>query len=82
MLKNDKGELKGISDEFNLITYYENLYRMIECVFELINKWDLDADPFDMLDYLDPSKKLKQIDKKCNLIWISRFFSYIYYVNN
>ena len=66
LLKNDKGELKGISDELNIpITYYENLYsddRM--AVFELINKWDLDIDPFDMLDYLDPSKKLKQIDKK------------------
>ena len=66
LLKNDKGELKGISDELNIpITYYENLYsddRME--VFELINKWDLDIDPFDMLDYLDPSKKLKQIDKK------------------
>ena len=66
LLKNDKGELKGISDELNIpITYYENLYsddRM--AVFELINKWDLDIDPFDMLDYLDPSKKLEQIDKK------------------
>ena len=66
LLKNDKAQLKRISDKLNIpITYYENLYSDDRiAVFELINKWNLDIDPFDMLDYLDPSKKLKQNDKK------------------
>ena len=66
ILKRDKEQLKTISEELNIpITYYEDLYSEDRIkVFELINKWDLNIDPFEVLDYLDPSKKLKQADKK------------------
>ena len=66
ILKRDKEQLKRLSEELNIpITYYEDLYSEDRIkVFELINKWDLNIDPFEVLDYLDPSKKLKQADKK------------------
>ena len=68
-LKEQKKIIAGISEELNIpITYYEKLYgedRME--AFEIINKWGLeDIDPFDLLDFLDPSKKYKR--DKFNLI--------------
>ena len=65
-LKEQKKIIAGISEELNIpITYYEKLYgedRME--AFEIINKWNLeDIDPFDLLDFLDPSKKYRRKSK-------------------
>jgi len=62
-LKEEKKIIKGISDGLGIpITHYEKLYgedRME--AFQIINKWDLeDIDPFELLDYLDPSKKYRK----------------------
>ena len=62
-LKEQKKIIVGISEKLNIpITYYEKLYgedRME--AFEIINKWNLeDIDPFDLLDFLDPSKKYRR----------------------
>jgi|TARA_R100000231_G_scaffold56864_1_gene47090 hypothetical protein len=65
-LKEEKEIIAGISEGTNIpITYYENLYgedRME--AFDIINKWGLDdIDPFELLDYLDPSKKYRKESK-------------------
>ena len=65
-LKEEKEIIAGISEGTNIpITYYENLYgedRMK--AFDIINKWGLDdIDPFELLDYLDPSKKYRKESK-------------------
>ena len=54
--------IKVISEQLNIpITYYEDLYGedRIES-FEIINKWELDLDPFELNDYLHPRSKYRQ----------------------
>ncbi len=54
--------LKKVSESLNIpITYYEDLYgedRMES--FEVINKWELDLDPFQLNEYLHPSNRYRQ----------------------
>ena len=61
-LKEQKKIIAGISEELNIpITYYEKLYgedRMES--FEVINKWELDLDPFQLNEYLHPSNRYRQ----------------------
>ena len=65
-LKEQKKIIAGIGEELNIpITYYEKLYgeNRMEA-FEIINKWNLeDIDPFELLDFLDPSKKYRRESK-------------------
>jgi|TARA_B100000287_G_C20505718_1_gene730994 hypothetical protein len=70
VFKLQKETIKKLSNEFNIpITYYEDLFgedRMYS--FETINKWDLDIDPFNVNEYLDPSKRYKQTGKRSQFI--------------
>ena len=62
-LKEMKDHIKKISELTNTdITYYEDLYSDDRIkAFEIINKWNLkNIDSFEVLEYLDPSKKLKK----------------------
>tara|TARA_B100000029_G_C17588586_1_gene961851 strand:+ start:22 stop:738 length:717 start_codon:yes stop_codon:yes gene_type:complete len=66
VFEKEKKQINLLSEELNIpITYYEDLYGedRIES-FEIINKWDLDLDPFELNDYLHPKYKLKQPGKK------------------
>ena len=66
-LKQMKDHIQKISELTNIdITYYEDLYGDDRVkAFDIINRWGIkDIDPFEVLEYLDPSKKLKKGDKK------------------
>lgn len=58
-----KEQLKQISKDIDIpITWYEDLYSDDRTkAFDIINKWNIKhIDPFQLLEYLDPSKKLKK----------------------
>ena len=63
-----KSEIQSLSKLIDIpITYYEDLYgedRMES--FEIINKWDLDLDPFQLNEYLHPSNRYR-ITKKSTI---------------
>lgn len=62
-LKEMKDHIEKISELTNTdITYYEDLYSDDRVkAFDIINKWSIKhIDPFELLEYLDPSKKLKK----------------------
>ena len=64
--KEMKDHIKKISELTNTdITYYEDLYSDDRVkAFDIINKWSIKhIDPFEVLEYLDPSKKLKKNTK-------------------
>ena len=66
VFEKEKKQINVLSEQLNIpITYYEDLYGEDRLdSFEIINKWDLDLDPFELNDYLHPKYRLKQPGKK------------------
>ena len=66
VIEKEKKQINVLSEQLNIpITYYEDLYGEDRLdSFEIINKWDLDLDPFELNDYLHPKYRLKQPGKK------------------
>ncbi len=62
----EKDWIAELSNKLNIpITHYEDLYGEDRIhSFEIINKWELDLDPFKLNEYLHPKYKLKQPGKK------------------
>ena len=58
----EKQPFKELVDELNYkITWYEDLYGKDRIhSLETINKWNLELNPFDLNEYLTPSKKYRQ----------------------
>jgi hypothetical protein len=64
-LEKEKQSFKELVDELNCkITWYEDLYGKDRIrSLETINKWNLELNPFDLNEYLNPSKKYRQYIK-------------------
>jgi len=63
-----KSEIESLSKIIDIpITYYEDLYGEDRIhSFEIINKWELDLDPFQLNEYLHPSNRYR-ITKKSTI---------------
>ena len=64
-LENEKKPFKELVDELNYkITWYEDLYGKDRIKsLETINKWNLELNPFDLNEYLNPKNKYRQYTK-------------------
>jgi len=64
-LEKEKQSFKELVDELNCkITWYEDLYGKDRIrSLETINKWNLELNPFDLNEYLNPKNKYRQYTK-------------------
>ena len=64
-LESEKKPFKELVDELNYkITWYEDLYGKDRIrSLETINKWNLELNPFDLNEYLNPKNKYRQYTK-------------------